>query len=207
MIYTKSDQTWTDEGGTTIPFNRVTALERKKESISHKLLTKAEALNNQLTEFHEYMRKVCQEIFEQAMKEADADATKSKGNFTWYSFDRSIKVETNINERIDFDDATIEAAKQKLNEYLKSKLNDKEEALRALIYSAFETSRGKLDAKKVLGLLKHKSRIKAERFQEAMELIEKAIRRPDSKTYYRVSERQPDGSYQTVNLNFSAISS
>ena len=71
--------------------------------------------------------------------------------------------------------------------------------------SAFETSRGKLDTKKVLSLKRHASRIKDKRYHEAMDLIDKAIRKPESKTYFRVWEKDENGQYKSVDLNFSSI--
>jgi hypothetical protein len=205
MIYSKDNPMWVEESGLEVPFSRVTAFERKKERDAASLLKGALQLHEALDAYKERMMKLSREIFEQAMAAAKADAKKSKGNFTWYSFDRSIKIEVNINERIDFDDLDIEAARQKLNEFIASKLSGNDEAIVALINSAFETSHGKLDARKVLGLLKFKSKIKAALFQDAMELIEKSIRKPDSKTYYRISQRNDKGEYEVVNLNFSSI--
>src|SRR4051812_32228876 len=105
MIYTKQNSTWTDEGGTVVPVSRISALESKKEKTAARLLKEAGNINARLATFKMEFDRSCQAIYEQAMKEADADATKSKGNFTWFSFDRSIKIEKSINERVDFDDA------------------------------------------------------------------------------------------------------
>lgn len=205
MIYKPTDNTWKDETGNSVPYTRTTAVERRKEKEAAILSKIAVSLSNDLIAFKIRFGKACDDIFEQAMKAMDADAKKAKGNFTWYNFDRSIKVEKSINERIDFDDAAIAAAKIKLNEYLDKNLSETDEALRGLINSAFETSKGKLDAKKVLSLLKHKQRIKSQDFQDAMNLIEQSIRRPDSKTYYRISERQENGDYKVIDLNFSSL--
>ena len=79
------------------------------------------------------------------------------------------------------------------------------EFVKDLVTDAFSTSKGKLDAKKVMSLLKYRNKIKDYQFQEALNLIETSIRKPDSKTYFRVWERREDGSYGIVDLNFSSL--
>jgi hypothetical protein len=39
-----------------------------------------------------------------------------------------------------------------------------------------------------------------------MDLIDKAIRRPNSRSYYRVAIRNNQGEYESIDLNFSSIS-
>ena len=70
---------------------------------------------------------------------------------------------------------------------------------------AFTTSGGKLDAKNVLGLRRYADRITDPRYTEAMTLIDKAIRKPESKEYFRVWVKDNSGEYQDLQLNFSAL--
>ncbi|HPX60044.1 MAG TPA: DUF3164 family protein, partial [Bacteroidales bacterium] len=70
---------------------------------------------------------------------------------------------------------------------------------------AFSTSRGKLDTKKVLGLLKYESKIKDEKFQKAMGFLKESIRNVGSKNYYRISVKDDDGSWQPIRLDFSSL--
>lgn len=201
---TAKDTTWLDEKGMSIPYTRTTGLERKKETLSHSLLTKALDINAKLIDFKKAIADACSEVYMTVMREAEVKKP-GKGNFTWFNFDRSIKIEVNINELIRFDEAMILACKAKLDEFLDESLNDKESFIKDVIKDAFETSKGKLDSNKVLSLLKHKHKVKAVKFQDAMTLIEKSISRPDSKTYYGVSIRNSEGEYEPVQLNFSSI--
>ena len=82
------------------------------------------------------------------------------------------------------------------------------EMIRQLILDAFSTSRGRLDTKKVLGLVKYRQRVPANKypqFHQAINAVEDAIRRPDSKLYFRIAERNDEGKYININLNFSSI--
>ncbi|MGE0636020.1 MAG: DUF3164 family protein [Bacteroidia bacterium] len=199
------EKTWKDEAGVEIPASRITATEKLREKMSDKVLKTAQAASAALSELKELIRQASEQVYEQTMKDNKVEGKNGKGNFTWYNFDRSIRIEVSINERIDFDETLIAVAKEKLEIFLKGNLEGTEEMVRQLVMDAFNTSRGKLDSKKVLSLLKYKSRIKAGLFQEALECIEKAIRRPDSKTYHRVAFKNAEGGYDYVELNFSAI--
>ncbi|MCT4580812.1 MAG: DUF3164 family protein [Flavobacteriales bacterium] len=199
-----SDKLWSDESGMQIPSSRTTKLERLMERKSGKLLKDALKVNAQLTTFKDQVQEVCREVYDLFMEEHNNKKDR-KGNFTWYNFDRSIKIQSRVNERIEFDDLNIIACKDKLDEFLDANVESKDDFIKQLVLDAFETSRGKLDAKKVMSLLRYKSKIKAPLFQEAMELLENSIRRPDSKTYFQIWAKDKSGEYQNVDLNFSSI--
>jgi hypothetical protein len=200
-----TDQFWLDEAGNKIPYNRTTTVERLMERQSAKLLKDAKDINKTLSKFKELIGQICDDVFQQFLKEKAVELKERKGNFTWYNFNRSIKIEVAINERITFDELTITAAREKLNTFLDANVDGKIEFVKDLVNEAFLTSKGQLDAKKVMGLLKYKSKIKHADYQDAMSLIEQSIRRPSSKTYFRIWEMDEKGQYQAIDLNFSSI--
>lgn len=199
-----SDKMWKDEKGVEIPFSRTTKSERMMESQSFKILKNALQLNERLNVFKQEIKEICEKVYATYMEEQNNEKA-TKGNFTWYNFDRSIKIEVSINERIEFDDMAITACKDKLNQFLSDNVESKDAFIKEMVLDAFETSRGKLDAKKVMSLLRYRSKIKATLFQEALNLLESSIRRPDSKMYFRVWHRNEAGKYENVELNFSSI--
>lgn len=204
MIQKVKEKKWKDETGQEIPIEYISAGIRLKERNAGILLKNAKSLNEQLTYFKEQVAELCSEVYKKMMEEFKVDP-KSKGNFTWFNFDRTIKIEVSISERIDFDDLTIQAVKVKLDEFLNLNLDSKQEFIKELVNDAFSTSKGKLDAKKVMSLLKYRSKISDVLFQEALTLLESAIRRPDSKTYFRIWERTEEGSFELIDLNFSSL--
>ena len=204
MIHTSKDKLWMDEAGVRIPFNRTTKVERLKERHAKTILTKAIRLNNELTEFKAEMSRLCNEAYEAAMKECGAKPD-AKGNYKWHSFDRSVEIETSINDKISFDDLTIIACKEKFDEFLSENIEGKFEFAKELVIDAFSTSRGSLDAKKVMSLLKYRDRVKDDKFQDAIRLLEQSIRRPGSRTYRRIKIKDENGKYQNIDLNFSSI--
>lgn len=201
---TTKDKLWKDETGFELPYSRTTRVERLMERNATKLVNEAISINSKLIDFKERTKAICNEVFSQFMEENN-NTKPSKGNFTFYNFDRSIKVEVSIQEKIEFDDLTIQACKDKLDQFLNKNVESKDAFIKQLVLDAFETSRGKLDAKKVMSILKYKSKIKNPLFQEAMDLLGKSIRRPDSKTYFRIWIKDDQGKYQNIDLNFSSI--
>ena len=201
-----ADKLWVDEAGNKVPFNRLKPSEKMMEKAAYQIATRAEKLNKELKAFKAFIRDQCEEAYNAFMTDNNGKAATKKGNYTWFNFNRSIKIEVDIQEAIRFDDLTISLAKEKLDDFIGSNIKGAEDFIKDLIMSAFATQNGRLDVKKVLGLMRHKDRIKDQRYHDAMDLIHKAIRRPDSKSYFRVSVRKDDGEYENIDLNFSSVS-
>jgi hypothetical protein len=203
--FKSKDSEWIDESGTSIPYNRITKAERLMERSSNRILKAALVVNNKLKDFKNLVRELSEEAYEAFMEEKSTNRI-SKGNFTWYNFDRSIKIEVSVNEPIQFDDLTIAAAKDKFDQFLDENVQSKNEFVKEMINSAFETQRaGKLDVKQVMNLTRYQGKINDPLFSEAVSLISEAIRRPKSKTYFRVWLKDQAGEYQNVELNLSSI--
>ncbi len=201
---TPKDKVWSDEQGIEVPFDRTTKTERMKESHAYKLATTAQKINSQLVDFKAQIRTLCDDVFTSVLTESERKKA-TKGNFTWYNFNGSIKIEVSINENIEFDGLLIEKCKQKLLELVGESISADKAFIKELVLSAFQTSKGKLDTKKIMSLKKYTTKINDERYTEAMQYLDQSIRRPDSKTYFRVWIRDEHGQYQNIDLNFSSV--
>ncbi|MFW2137132.1 DUF3164 family protein [Chryseobacterium sp. TY4] len=201
------DKTWIDESGSEIPYNRTTTSERLKEKYAFALLSDAEAINQKAADFKAKITDLVQEVIEAARAENNVKL-EGKGNFTWYNFNRTIKIEVNVNEQISFDELTIESAKEKLMDLIRTNISG-DDFIISIVEDAFQTSKGKLDPKKILGLRRHTERIKNAKLKaewsDIMTLIDKSISRPNSKTYFKVWKKDEEGKYKGVELNFSAL--
>jgi hypothetical protein len=203
-IQKPSGKVWTDESGAKIPYSRTTKSERLNERSTAKVVKAALDVNKRLQSLTDLIAELSEEAYEVYMMSKDIKK-KTKGNWDWYNFDRSIKIEISVNQPIVFDSLTITAAKEKLDEFLDNQLSSKNEFVKAMVIEAFETSKGAIDTKKVLSLTKHKDRVNNKLFSEAVLLINQAIRRPKSKTYRRVWIKDGSGKYQNVELNLSSL--
>lgn len=201
-----ADPIWRDETGNQTQYARLFKHEKLQEKSAQTIAKRAIAINAQLIDFKNTIAALCDEVYNQYLEDKNIDKIgKGKGNFTWYNFDRSIKIEMSINERITFDDMGIATCKELLNQFLDENLDSKLEVVKEMVTDAFSTSRGKLDAKKVMNLLRYESKIKHELFAQAMNILKDSIRRPSSKAYYSVYAKNTEGEYVNIQLNFSSI--
>lgn len=205
-IQTIKDKVWTDETGLQIPSTRINAFERLRESSIGKILESSRKASAALVDLKGTIEAEVQRIIEAHDKEhGSKDAKPRKGNITLYSFNRAVKVEVSVQDKIDFDSLLIGQCQGKLLQFLDNNLDAKTEFVKDIVLEAFSTTKGNLDAKKVIGLLKFRSKIKAQLFQEALDLLEKSITNPSSKRYFRVYVRDEAGKYNAIELNFSNV--
>ena len=202
---------WIDENGIAIPAFRITKSEKLKENICELLLKEAEKAQVILTALKIKMSNGATEVLNSTIEENGGKTRENyKGNFTFYNFDRTIKVEASVQEKIVFDDAMIIIAKEHFDTFLDDVAvkGGVDEMIKEIILDAFSTAKGGLDTDKVLGLTKYRSRIdklKYPEFHSALDAIEKGVSRQFSKKYHRISKRNDDGKYEAVDLNFSSI--
>ena len=180
MEQTKKDKFWEDESGGKVPYSRTTKAERNREAKAAKLLKSALEAQQKLQALKDTFSEICDDVYAEAIEAVGAKP--GKGNFTWFNFDRSVKIEVAISEAIKFDDISIEAAKQKFDVFLEKNLSATNEVVRELIQDAFSTNSNGLDTKKVMSLVRYKTRVADKDFLEAIALIEAALRRPSSRT-------------------------
>jgi hypothetical protein len=192
---------WIDPTGQEIPAQYVPKLDKMRDRTARRILKKAEDLSKRLAAFKEEAITAADAVYD-AMLEENKIRKNSKGGYTITSFDKSIKVEISIQERIEFDDL-IQVAQEKINEFLAEKTGGVDEDLRQIINLAFKTSKGQMDVKRVLSLFK--LNIHHKKWLEAMEILKKSISRNITKRYMRVWKKDAAGEYKAVELNFSAL--
>lgn len=196
---------WADEEGNVIPRSRIRPDEKLMEKHSIKIANTALDINARMAAFKEELVEMCDEVYQESLNATGTDGKDRKGNFTWYNFDRTVKIEVDVKDRIEFDDLKIQACKEKLDEFIQNGTKQVDDFLRTLIMSAFEKSKGALDVKKVLALRKHRERTKNPLYLEAMDLLDQAIRRPSSRRYFRAWLKNSEGKWVNIDLNFTSI--
>lgn len=202
-----ADRVWLNEAGDTIPYDRTKPSERASERKLPMLAKERLALRTAIERHKAKCFEIGNELYQLFIDENGGKAPKSKGkgNVTRYNFDRSIKIEINVNEAIVFDESLLQLAKDKLDDMLNDGLVAAKEWIKPIVMDAFSNSGGNLDTKRVLGLRRHAETIPDVRYAQAMKLIDSAIRRPNSKQYFSLYVRDAKGEYVDVHLNFSNI--
>jgi len=202
MIFRTTDKIWADHRGNEVPREYVPAFDRHNEQVVARILRDAERISTQLAKFKEQAFAQADKLYKLMLKEANVSESDRKGNFTLTSFDKSVKIEVNVSDRIDFDD-NITLAQMKLNEFIKSKTDGTDRELATLVNHAFTTRKGRLDKARVFGLLQ--LNIKNSVWNEAMELIRKSITTNSSVRYMEIAVKDDAGKYVPVKLNFANI--
>lgn len=192
---------WKDLKGNEVPAQYVPQLDKERERIALKHIARAEKLKNDLLKFKEEVLNDCDGVYNR-MLESNNVPGNSKGGYSIGTFDREVKIEVSIQERIEFDDL-ITVAHEKIKQYLAEKMQGVDPDLVALINQAFETRKGRMDVKRIMGLFR--LQITHPLWIEAMELIKKSINRNDSKRYIQFLKKDKNGEYNMVNLNFAAL--
>lgn len=127
----------------------------------------------------------------------------AKGNIQLSSFDGKFKITREIAERIEFDER-LQAAKALVDECLREWTKFSASEVRALIEDAFQVDKkGRINARRILGLRKLK--IEHPTWKKAMDAIGDAITITGSCVYHRFYERDDQGKFQQINLDFAAM--
>lgn len=202
MIHKKSNKVWHDHRGNEVPREYVPEFDQKQEAQIGKIYNEAQKLSDQLADFKVKSFMIADEMYAQMLRNAKIDPTDRKGNYSLTSFDKSVKVEVNVSDRIDFDE-NITMAQEKLNQFIRTKTEGADQDLAALVNQAFTTRKGRLDKARIFGLLQ--LNIKGEMWADAMDLIRKSITINSSVRYMEISAKDSEGRYVPVKLNFAAI--
>lgn len=201
----KAIKTFKDHNGFDVPITAIAKSDLQKDKVSRKLGDKFKEMSLKLQHLKDWAFDEADAIYELQLKayEIDGrDVDKMKGNFTFYSYDKQLKVEVNIGQKMEFDDK-INLAKAEIDAYLQEITEGFSNDIVTIVNHAFTTVRGKLDHKRILQLFSYK--IKNARWEKAMQLLKDSITTNHSKRYIKVSERDSTGEYQVINVQFSSI--
>ncbi len=202
---TKATGTWMDEAGNKIPYGILKKSEKENEKLIYSIAKEALNVSDRLKKLKIFIAAKIDAAVTNFHADYSGKKKEFKGNYTFFNFDYSIQVKVKVGRPVKLDDLMIGEAKALLDEFLKDGVTTKTTAIKEMIMDAFETSRGKMDTKKILGLRRYADRIEDKRFADAMALIDRAIRRPTTCTYYQVAVRNEQGKYDAVKLSLSDI--
>lgn len=198
----KEKKVWVNGKGEEVPSSAISAYDKRKDKIALSLAKKAQKVSDDLAKLHADFEESIKNLFVDYLSEKGVKLDEVKGSFTFYSYDKSIKVEVKNADQITFDD-TILVVQAKLDEFVESISGEMNTDYSVLIRNAFKTRRGQLDKVRLLGLFEYE--INHPLWIEAMEALRKSITTTSSKRYMNISLRKDDGSYQYIPLSFSKV--
>lgn len=193
---------WKDARGNLFAPENVRESDKLADAVVRELHGKARGINAALTEFKQNALDDIRTHLALVVEQYGVKLRGKKGNRVLYSFDGSIKITINIQDRIKFGEELV-AAEVLINECMAEWTHDANPNLRTIVEKAFQAdAEGKISVYRVLDLLRLE--IDDERWRKAMTAIKDSIRVVDSKEYVRVYERDEDGEYKALPLNIAA---
>jgi len=205
----QSGDTWVQQDGSQVDKARLFPDEIKSEKAAVKLFNMAFKIQEALKDLAEQAEASTEAVREAYLKRKASDKLaedNSLKGFTYYSFNRDIKIEKIVQAPTGFKPEDVALSKGYFEEYI-AKFGDDPgvKILKDLVLSAFSTKSGKFDYKKLDQLLNYKDQIADETFQRAIQLLEDAKFNQKPKVYFNIMLRNSEGIYEHLNLRLSGV--
>lgn len=189
--------------GHLIPVDKVKPLDKIRDEVVIKMLESAKALRVQMQEDKAILFAYFNDFVALSASEYDTHLGGKKGNTTLVSYDGKYKVLLAVSENIIFDER-LQVAKSLIDECIHEWSEGSNDNIKALINDAFQVDKeGKISTHRVLSL--RRLDITDKKWLRAMEAISDAIQITDTKEYIRFYERDEQGKYQQISLDFSNV--
>ena len=189
--------------GHLVPVESIKEVDLARDEFVKDIIGRAKDVNEQLWRFKKSVADDAQAFFELSAERYGADAVGSKNNFTLLTYDGKYKLVRENVDRIDFDER-LQVAKLLVDECLQEWSKVAGPELRTIVEGAFKVNKkGTVNIKQILSLRKHK--IDDPTWKRAMEAISDAVEVVGSCIYYRMYERDDEGKYRQICLDFSGV--
>jgi len=192
-----------DAKGRLIPVEQVKPIDIERSDLVERLIGGAKLLQQQMIAFKRLSFEDIMAFVQLSAEQYDVQIGGNKGNVTLYSFDGKYKIVRQSQESIRFDES-LQAAKALIDECISEWAAGSNDNIRVLINDAFQVDKeGKISTGRVLSL--RRLDIRDEKWLRAMDAISDSIIVTDSKNYVRFYERDQDGQYQAISLDFANV--
>lgn len=192
-----------NDKGHLIPIDKIKPIDKMRDDTVQALIKRAKALQSAMLEAKDILFKEFDNFVELSAAEYDTKLGGKKGNITLISFDGKYKIQRAVSDHLVFDER-LQIAKSLIDECLTEWTKDSNDNIKVLIDDAFAVDKeGKISTRRVLSL--RALDIIDEKWQQAMTAISDAITVVSSKEYIRFYERDDDGKYQQISLDFANL--
>ncbi len=189
--------------GHLVPIESIKEIDLARDEFVKGIAAKAGDMSSIIDQFKKQLAGDMQAFLELSAEKYGADLGGARGNLSLTSYDGRFKVLRAVSERLDFDER-LQAAKELVDDCLREWSKDAGPELRTLVESAFQVDKkGRINAKRILSLRSLK--IEHPTWRRAMEAIGDAVTVVGSCTYYRIYERDDEGNYNQISLDFSGV--
>ncbi|MFC5393049.1 DUF3164 family protein [Bosea vestrisii] len=176
-----------DGKGSLMPIELVKPVDKLMDELVRKIIGYAEPLSAEIARFKQHTLGDIAAFQALINQEYGASKGGEKGNVSFLSYDGLLKVQVQIQDRVEFG-PELQSAKVIVDECLRAWSSDSRPEIRAIVENAFKVDKaGKINAAELLKLTRLE--IPDERWQEGMRAIRDAERRQASKEYVRFFRR------------------
>ncbi len=192
-----------DAKGRLIPFDQIKSIDIERSDLVERLIGGAKLLQQEMLAFKKLSFEDIAAFIQLSAEQHGVQLGGHKGNVTLFSFDGKYKIVRQSQESIRFDES-LQAAKALIDECISEWAAGSNDNIQVLINDAFQVDKeGKISTGRVLSL--RRLDIRDEKWLRAMDAISDSIIVTDSKNYIRFYERDEDGKYQAISLDFANI--
>ena len=192
-----------DAKGRLIPVDQIKSIDIERSDLVERLIGGAKLLQQEMLAFKKLSFEDIAAFIQLSAEQHGVQLGGHKGNVTLFSFDGKYKIVRQSQESIRFDES-LQAAKALIDECISEWAEGSNDNIQVLINDAFQVDKeGKISTGRVLSL--RRLDIRDEKWLRAMDAISDSIIVTDSKNYIRFYERDEDGKYQAISLDFANI--
>lgn len=193
----------TNEKGYLVPEHLIKPVDAMRDDLVLQLIKGAKYVSGIAQEFKSSAFKDVQAFVELSAEKYSVKMGGRKGNLSLHSFDGKYKVQVAQQDRIAFDER-LQAAKALIDVCIEKWSEGGNSNLIALIHDAFNVDKeGNLDQRRILSL--RRVEIEDDDWKNAMQAISDAVKVVGSTEYMRFFERDENGKYQSLTLDFSGL--
>ena len=193
----------TNEKGYLVPEHLIKPVDTMRDDLVSQLINDAKYMSATMREFKYSAFNDVQAFVELSAEKYGVKLGGRKGNLSLHSFDGKYKVQVAQQDRIAFDER-LQAAKALIDICIEKWSEGGNSNLVALIHDAFNVDKeGNLDQRRILSL--RRVEIDDEDWQNAMQAISDAVQVVGSTEYMRFFERDENGKYQSLALDFAGL--
>lgn len=192
-----------DALGRLVPESIVSDKDKMEDELVRELVSKAQAVQQSIKEFRTYAFQNVDAFIAVVADKFGATLGGRKGNVQLDTFDRELRIQVQVSERVAFGEE-IEAARALIEACLQDWTKGSPDELKALIQEAFQKDKaGALNAGRILSL--RNLDIKEPRWIKAMQAINEALQVSSSKRLIRLYQRNAEGKYDSITLDMSSL--
>lgn len=187
--------------GHLIPVDKVKPVDKLRDEEVIAMVRMAKVLNEDMRRVKNRLFASFNDFVALSAQEYEVQLGGKKGNTTLFSYDGKYKVQLAVSENIVFDER-LQIAKNLIDECLTDWTQNASDNIKAIINQAFQVDKeGKISTHRVLSL--RSLDINDDNWLRAMDAISDAIQVTDTKEYIRFYERDAQGAYHQIALDFS----